>query len=637
MQDIFAILKKHWGYDSFRDTQEEVIRSVLSGRDTLTLMPTGGGKSICFQVPALALGGLTVVITPLISLMKDQVDNLRSRGIKAVYLHNGMNRAEIRHAFERLHNGRISFLYVSPERVQNVNFRMELGRLGVRLLVVDEAHCISQWGYDFRPPYLRIGELRKYLPGVPVMALTASATPVVARDICDKLLLEDPAVHRRSFLRPNISYVVRESYDKDAQLLRILSATEGSAIVYVRSRQRTRLIAEMLERKGFSATYFHAGLDFEVKERRQNYWMQGRIRIIVATNAFGMGIDKPDVRTVVHYSMPPSLEDYYQESGRAGRDGLPSYAVLLHSRNDDAQLRRYITKHFPEKERIRKIYERVCNFLGIALGEGYGRLLQFDIHKFCETFGYEEQQVHAALVILGNSGYLEYLEEPMNRSRVLMLLERDEMYDMNVALSDNASRVLMSLMRNYGGLFADYTPIAETKLGTELNLATREVYEALLELSRQRVLSYIPLSRVPCIYVVTSREEPQYVQIPRSAYEERKEAALVRGKGMIDFASTASRCRASVILEYFGETPDGDCGCCDVCRKRKSPPRRRNFTQLVNDVYVFLSSAEFPVTINAFAERYRGKEDVLSALRHLMAEGFVVADNDGKLSTRKKA
>ena len=562
------ILKKHWGYSSFRPLQKEIVESVLSGRDTLGLMPTGGGKSITFQVPGLMLGGLTVVVTPLISLMKDQVDNLRRRQIRAVFLHSGMSAAEKNKAMEHLVNGRARVLYIAPERLASQRFVTELRMLPVRLIVVDEAHCISQWGYDFRPSYLKIGALRKIAPEAPVLALTATATPEVAADICRNLEMHDPAMLRMSFRRANISYIVRPSETKIAELFHILSHTSGTAIVYVRSRRRTVEIADFLTASGITSEPYHAGLDYEVKERRQNRWKANAFRVMVATNAFGMGIDKADVRTVIHYDMPPSLEEYYQEAGRAGRDGLPSYAVLLVGKRDAAALRAKLTEAFPDRKIIRKIYERACNFLEISLEEGYETVHEFDMERFCRTFGYQPRQCLAALHILGQAGYMEYIDDPDRRAKVMITVTREDLYGMQ-GFSHTAEMVLQRMLRLYPGLFMDYRPVSEAVMASDLSVSQEEVYEALLELRRAKVISYIPRSRVPVIYLPTSREEPGHLMIGRDIYEMRRERMRLRMEAVIDYATGTSHCRENIMLAYFGEEATRPCGHCDVCRKRK--------------------------------------------------------------------
>ena len=564
---IRNILKKHWGYESFRPLQEDIIMSVLSGRDTLGLMPTGGGKSITFQVPAMALPGLTVVVTPLISLMKDQVDNLRRRRVKAVYLHSGMTVRESKIAREKLINGGAKLLYVSPERLRNQRFIQELRMTEVSLIVVDEAHCISQWGYDFRPSYLNIRSLRKIFPKVNVLALTATATPHVESDILRQLEMKDAALFRMSFSRSNLNYIVRNTETKIYEIFHILSRTEGSAIVYVRSRKRTREIAEYLSSAGISSTYYHAGLDISLKEERQNEWQRSGVRVMVATNAFGMGIDKPDVRVVIHFDMPPSLEEYYQEAGRAGRDGKKSYVVLLTSRADSGLLRRRVTETFPPREEIKLLYERVCNYLHVSMDEGYEKLAEFDVERFCEVFSYQRRRCLACLHLLGQAGYLEYLEETEHRSRVMMTCTREELYHVD-RLSADADLVLTRILRLYSGLFAEYVYIDERVISRESGIDERRVYESLLELGRRKVLSYVPRSRSPYIYFPTAREDKRYVMIGKDIYEDRKKVISERTEAMIDYGFGKGKCREKILLEYFGEQDGKDCGRCDICRGR---------------------------------------------------------------------
>ncbi len=565
--ELRAVLKKYWGYDSFRSIQEDIIRSVMSGQDTLGLMPTGGGKSISFQVPAMILPGVAIVVTPLISLMKDQVDNLKRRRIKAVFFHSGKTMRESNLAYEKLLNGGAKFLYVSPERLRNERFIASIKRLTVSMIVVDEAHCISQWGYDFRQAYLNISKLRKEFPQVPVLALTATATPIVARDICTRLEMKEPRVLSMSFSRSNLNYIVRPTETKIYEIFHILSRTQGSAIVYVRSRKKTREIAEYLQGAGISATFYHAGLDYEKKEERQNSWQRGETRVMVATNAFGMGIDKPDVRVVIHADIPPSLEEYYQEAGRAGRDGKNSYAVLLTAQADKGVLKRRITEQFPERDAVRKVYERVCNFLHISLEEGYGRVFPFDLDKFCEVFGYQRRSVLASLHLLGQAGYLEFMEETEHSARMMITVEREELYNLNV--SANAEKVLAKALRVYTGLFADYVYIKESRLALETGLNEKSVYESMLELSRAGIISYIPQRRTPLIYLPTSREEPRHVKIGRDIYEERREVLAQRVEGMISYGFDPSMCRERRLLAYFGETGGADCERCDVCRENR--------------------------------------------------------------------
>lgn len=626
--ELESILKKYWGYDDFRPLQRDIIESVLSGYDTLGLMPTGGGKSLTFQVPGMAFeSGLTVVITPLISLMKDQVDNLKRRGITAVMLNSGMTLRETRIAWERLCNGRARFLYISPEKLRNAFFMDELRKLPVRLIVVDEAHCISQWGYDFRPSYLKIAELRNVHPDIPILALTATATPIVAEDIMRRLEFKGNCnKFKMSFSRDNISYLVRLSENKFYDIFHILSRTEGCGIVYVRSRRKTREVAEYLSASGISADYYHAGLSYETKVERQNSWQTGSVRVMVATNAFGMGIDKPDVRIVVHADLPPSLEEYYQEAGRAGRDGKKSYAVLLVSKNDKATLRRKLKLSFPERDDIRKIYERACNFMNLAIGEGYERLIEFDLELFCTTFQMQPQQVIAAFHLLSQAGYLDFIEETESNSRIMMTVDREELYNINT--SPNADRTLQYVLRKYPGLFSDYIKINEMTISRETGLDNESIYNSLLELNRQKILSYVPRRRTPFMYIPTSREETRYIEIKRSIYEDRFKIMSDRIEAMIDYAYRDDGCRVSRMLDYFGEDNTCDCGKCDVCRSKKKSKTHISKEEMIKNVWKYMQMYPSGIT-QAILERNFSPNDRLAgdALRYLIEEGYAVEDH----------
>ena len=623
---IRNILKKHWGYESFRPLQEDIIMSVLSGRDTLGLMPTGGGKSITFQVPAMALPGLTVVVTPLISLMKDQVDNLRRRRVKAVYLHSGMTARESKIAREKLINGGAKLLYVSPERLRNQRFIQELRMTEVSLIVVDEAHCISQWGYDFRPSYLNIRSLRKIFPKVNVLALTATATPHVESDILRQLEMKDAALFRMSFSRSNLNYIVRNTETKIYEIFHILSRTEGSAIVYVRSRKRTREIAEYLSSAGISSTYYHAGLDISLKEERQNEWQRSGVRVMVAINALGMGIDKPDVRVVIHFDMPPSLEEYYQEAGRAGRDGKKSYVVLLTSRADSGLLRRRVTETFPPREEIKLLYERVCNYLHVSMDEGYEKLAEFDVERFCEVFSYQRRRCLACLHLLGQAGYLEYLEETEHRSRVMMTCTREELYHVD-RLSADADLVLTRILRLYSGLFAEYVYIDERVISRESGIDERRVYESLLELGRRKVLSYVPRSRSPYIYFPTAREDKRYVMIGKDIYEDRKKVISERTEAMIDYGFGKGKCREKILLEYFGEQDGKDCGRCDICRGRNQRSGEKEENRLAR-IVEYIRSRPGGADIRIMERDLRIVPSQLSEyLSYLCGEGFVILED----------
>ena len=557
-------LKQYWGYDSFRPMQEEIIHSVAERNDTLGLMPTGGGKSITFQVPALCMEGVCVVVSPLIALMKDQVDNLRRRGIKATAVYSGMTRNEIISALENCILGDYKFLYVSPERLSSELFLAKLRQMNVSLLVVDESHCISQWGYDFRPSYLNIFQLREHLPEAPVLALTATATPEVAADIQLRLGFKKECLFTAGFERKNLAYVVRNVEDKTSTLIHIFERVGGSAIVYVRSRKRTKEIADELNRAGITADFFHAGLSAIEKHRKHNRWMQGDFRVIVATNAFGMGIDKSDVRAVIHVDMPASPEEYFQEAGRAGRDGKKAYAITLRSPYDVAVLKRKSAEEFPDRPFISRIYEALGNHYQIAVGAGFESVHNFDLNEFCSVFKFPITPTHNALKILSLSGYIEYTDELTHLSRVQFLTTRDDLYKLK-AYGEKSDAVIQSLLRSYTGLFSDYVYIEESAIAARCNLAVHDVYETLKFLSQQHILHYIPQRKCPLIIYTRSREDLPYLAIPRSVYEDRKERFDRRIDYVLGYLQNTTVCRSMMLLTYFGEADAKECGGCDVC------------------------------------------------------------------------
>ena len=566
MDDFKKILKQYWGYDDFRGIQREIIESIGAGHDTLGLMPTGGGKSITFQVPALAQEGVCIVITPLIALMKDQVQNLRSRGIKASAIYSGLSHDQIVVTLENAIFGGVKLLYVSPERLSSDLFQKKLRHIKVSFICVDEAHCISQWGYDFRPSYLAIADIRKQLPDVPVLALTATATPDVVDDIQNRLSFKEKRVYRMSFARKNLAYVVRRTINKEEQLVHILERVNGSAIVYARSRKRTKEYATLLNKAGIKATFFHAGLDDQVKDQRQHQWQDNQVRVMVATNAFGMGIDKPDVRMVIHMDCPDSLEAYFQEAGRAGRDGQKSYAVLLYDDNDKMKLKRRIADNFPEKDYIRNIYDQLAYYYQIGMGSGYNATFEFPVEHFCYTFKRFPVPTVSALRILTRAGYIDYRDEDDTQARVKFNLERDDLYRLN-GNSPQEDAVITALLRTYTGLFQDYVYIDEGILAQYCDLNKQQVYMILSSLSQKRILNFIPQKHIPFIRYTQRRELSERLVISPAVYDDLKARFTERIDRMLEYASSDLVCRSRLLLRYFGETKSCDCGICDVCLK----------------------------------------------------------------------
>lgn len=582
------ILRQYWGYEDFRELQLEIIQSAAEGRDTLGLMPTGGGKSLTFQVPALAMEGICIVVTPLIALMRDQVERLRSMDIRAAYLYSGMTQQEMIIVLDNCLYGNFKFLYVSPERLNTELFLKRAMGLPVNLLVVDEAHCISQWGYDFRPSYLNIAAIRTFFPGVPVLALTATATPEVVVDIQEKLHFVKPNVFKVSFERKNLAYVVRASQDKEKALLQVLKGVAGTSIVYVRNRAKTAKIASLLRAEGIEAAHFHAGLDNQTKLDRQDAWKNDSCRVIVSTNAFGMGIDKADVRTVIHMDLPDSLEAYFQEAGRAGRDGGKAYAVLLYHKSDSSLLKKRLSDNFPDKKYIRKVYDALGSYYQMAVGSGQGMMLPFDLLDFCRKFHLNRLQAHSALKILEQASYLELTDEQDSNSRLYFLSNREDLYHLP-ASRDKTDRVLQVLLRSYTGLFSDFVRIQEEVLAARLQMTREEVYEALLFLSRQGVIHYIPRKKTPYIIYTRSREEGKHLRISPEVYEERKKRYMDRIAYMQAYASENQICRSKRLLHYFGQSKVPNCKQCDVClKKQQEGLRQYEFDDISRDLRLAL-------------------------------------------------
>lgn len=626
MTDYRKILKQYWGYDNFRGIQEDIIRSIGEGRDTLGLMPTGGGKSITFQVPALAQEGLCLVITPLIALMKDQVRNLRERGIKATAIYSGMTREEIVIALENCIFGNYKFLYVSPERLDTEIFQIKLRSMHVSLITVDESHCISQWGYDFRPAYLKIAEIRQLLPGVPVIALTATATPEVVSDIQQRLQFRQENVFRMSFERKNLAYVVRHTEDKESELLHILQHVDGSGIVYTRNRKKTKEISLFLNRNHITATFYHAGLNDETKDSRQKAWLKGEFRVMVATNAFGMGIDKPDVRVVIHADVPDSPEAYFQEAGRAGRDGMKAYAVLLFCARDKITLKQRVSDTFPEKSYIRKIYEDINFYYQMAMGDGRGCTFAFNIDEFCRNFKHFPVQTDSALKILTRAGYLEYTDEQDNASRIMFTITKEELYRIREQ-SEDTEKLLRILLRSYTGLFTDYAYISEDNLSTRSGLSKQQIYETLLSLSRQHILHYITAKKTPYIIYTRERQETERVYLSKEVYEDRKESYVQRINAMIEYAESENRCRSRMLLRYFGEKNEHNCGQCDVClQQHQSGLKSGEFEAISQQLQALLK--ENPLSLQEIKDKMQVPENhLMKVVSYLVSEEIIRQEN----------
>ncbi len=630
MNKYKEILQQYWGYSNFRPLQDEIICAIGEGKDVLGLMPTGGGKSITFQVPALAMDGICLVVTPLIALMKDQVDNLRGKGIRAAAVYSGMPKQEILLALDNCILGDYKFLYISPERLGTELFVTKLKQMKVCMIAVDESHCISQWGYDFRPSYLRIADIRELLPGIPVLALTATATPEVVKDIQDRLKFRSHLVFQKSFARKNIAYIVRKTDDKIGQMFKILQAVPGTSIIYVRNRKKTKEVAGLLQAEGISAGYYHAGLANDSKDRKQAAWKSGECRVIVATNAFGMGIDKPDVRTVIHLDLPDTLEAYFQEAGRAGRDEKKSYAVLLYNKSDDAKLKKRILDNFPDKELIKKVYISLCNYFQLGEGSGLERTYDFNLYDFCSVYKFSSYQAFGSLKILQQAGYLELTEEINTGSRVLFTVTKEELYLLDKLTDKNMDELVKILLRSYTGLFTEYAFIDEHLLAKRLDATKDDIYQWLVALDKLKIIDYIPSKKTPFIVFTHERVDERYLKISKEAYEDRKKRFEERIDWVIGYASEPNRCRSQMLLRYFGEDKSKPCGCCDFClSKNEKGISNYEFFQIREAILCLLKDAPC-LAFDLLPKLNHEKEEyVLEVLRWMRDEEEVGMNEEG--------
>ena len=633
MEKFTTILKQYWGYDNFRALQGDIIKSVASGRDTLGLMPTGGGKSLTFQVPALAMEGVCIVVTPLIALMKDQVENLKRREISAAAIFTGMTSNEIQRVLENAVHEAYKFLYVSPERLATPAFIEKLKLMRVCLLAVDESHCISQWGYDFRPSYLKIAEVRQYLPAVPVLALTATATPEVVDDIQEKLQFKEKNVFRKSFHRSNLAYVVRTTENKEEYLLKILKNVPGTSVVYVRNRKQTKEIADFLLQNGVSAEHFHAGLTNQVKDARQLRWKNDETRVIVSTNAFGMGIDKAEVRSVVHLDLPDSIEAYFQEAGRAGRDEKKAFAVILYNNGDAVKMRKRVSDSFPGKEMVVKVYEALANYLQVGVGSGLDAVFAFDIADFCSRFKLPILITYNSLKILQQAGYVDLTDEQDNSSRVLFVVGKDDLY--KVKNSAEQEKLIHVLLRSYTGLFTDPAYIDEDVLAKRLGWTREQVYEALIALSKDRIVQYIPRKKTPFLTFTREREDTGRLVLSKEAYDDRRERYVSRVKSILDYAQEEINCRSQVLLSYFGEKNTQPCGQCDICLKNKeNAVSDDEFSAITRRIREMLEAE--PSIITSLVRKSGIKEQkIVKVIRFLLDDGQLEEDNFGRLILKK--
>lgn len=635
LPDIYReTLARYWGFTSFRPMQEEIIESVVSGSDVVGLLPTGGGKSVTYQLPPVAGEGLCLVITPLIALMKDQVVRLKTMNIKAMAIHSGMTREEVEISLDNCLYGDYRLLYVSPERLQTPMFRARLPRFNFTLVAVDEAHCISQWGYDFRPSYLHISEIRDMMnEDVPFLALTATATPRVVDDIISRLKMKNPKVHRTSFRRPNITYMVREVEDKNTYVLRSLKKEQGSGIIYVSSRKRAKEVAEMLVANNIKADFYHAGLPQEMRDRKQTSWSAGETRVIVATNAFGMGIDKADVRFVIHWDCPDSVEAYYQESGRAGRDGKPSFSVLLWSQDEKRKLADSVRIKFPPVERIKDVYEAIGNFYQLPVGSGRNSVHDFDLWKFVSAFRFSVTETYNSLNFLQKEGYLEFTDEINNPSRVHFVVTRDDLYKFQVA-NEEYDRFIKLLLRTYSGMFSEFVPVNEENLAARSGLTREAIYQYLLRLSSQGIIHFIPGKKSPLVIFTEERLDRSHLRISPELYLKVKENYIERVARITDYAENKTRCRPAFLAAYFGEE-SGRCGLCDTCQERNELELSKyEFDLIIDKIKELL--AEKPLRPEELEEQIDlPREKSIKVIRWLLDHEKLVYDSDHRLTWKR--
>ncbi|MCD4774314.1 MAG: RecQ family ATP-dependent DNA helicase [Bacteroidales bacterium] len=634
--DIKNILIKYWGYSEFRPMQEDIINSVLEGKDTLALLPTGGGKSVCFQVPAMAKEGLCLVVTPLIALMKDQVENLRKNGIKAVAIHSGMHKGEIDLAMDNCFYGNVKFLYVSPERLSSPDFRAAIQNMNINLLAVDEAHCISQWGYDFRPPYLKIAEVKTLIPDIPILALTATAVPEVVKDIQKKLEFKKENLFQKSFARENLTYVVFQEDDKLGRLLRIVNKINGTGIIYVRNRRKTREISEFLKNNKISSEYYHAGLDASTRTKRQNDWMKGKIRVIVSTNAFGMGIDKSNVRLVIHMDIPDSLEAYFQEAGRAGRDGKQSYAVLLFENADIINSKQNLKTSFPERDVIKAVYQGLGNYFQLAVGSGKDVAFDFDLNDFCKNYNFSPLIAYNSLKFLEKEAYILMNEFVDVSSKIHFLLNKEDLYRFQIE-NKFYDGFIKLILRSYSGVFNDFININENEIANRSDINSTSVIKYLQQLNKLDVLTYIPRKNKPQILFSRQRFDRKDLLISKENYKDRKSSASKRVQSVIDYATSKNKCRSQYLLSYFGENDSTRCGKCDVCVERnKININEIEFDNVVKQIKPFLKKN--PHTLDEIVKHVEGanEDKIINIIQWLKDNDKIYTLDDNRMAWKQQ-